>query len=195
MEVHLEDQRDKIAQHPLDDPHLSLWSRVTFSWATPLLAKGSRHVLAESDCAPVPQDMETEKNLQRFTQMYDRHRGRPLWRTFVATFWLQFVVAGFLRLLSECGSVMSPILLQQAIIYCEGGRTWLASFTWMEGYLLCLILLGALLLQLTALQHFVDRVFSLGMQVHIFIGMRCMHEYTRASECLDSISHSLFLLI
>ncbi len=57
------------------------------------------------------------------------------------------------------------MLLQQTILFCQGGRSWLASLGGLEGYALCALLFVAIVLQLITLQHFVDYVFNLGMQV------------------------------
>ena len=150
--------------HPLN-ARPSLWAQFSFSWMTPLLALGVMRPLQESDCPPLPEEMHSEASLAMLVLHMRQRPDAPLWHAFSATFRGQFVIAGVLRLLSECGSVLAPLLLQQTIIFCQGGQSCLARFQHLEGPLLCLMLFLAITLQLTALQHFVDRVFNLGMQV------------------------------
>ena len=56
-------------------------------------------------------------------------------------------------------------MLQQTILFCQGRQSWFARFGGLEGSMLCFSLFSVVLLQLMALQHFVDRIFSLGMLV------------------------------
>ncbi|XP_068938920.1 ATP-binding cassette sub-family C member 12 isoform X2 [Petaurus breviceps papuanus] len=114
----------RLARNPVDDA--GLFSFATFSWLTPIMVKGYKHILTMSTLPPLSSYDTSDTNAKRFRSLWEEEvarvgaekasMGRVVWR-FQRTRVLMDMIANFLCI--TMAAIGPTVLIHQILQYTE----------------------------------------------------------------------------
>ncbi|KAJ2530212.1 hypothetical protein GGH20_001951, partial [Coemansia sp. RSA 1937] len=112
-----DDDKDDVELKSPED-RANLFSRLTFSWLTPLLEQGFRKPLQMEDMLELSKRYQPDvatTEFQRNWQAEQQRRNPSLFRATIRTYGAVWALGGFYKLVSDLVSFVNPILLSKLI--------------------------------------------------------------------------------
>lgn len=157
-------------EEPLDcsspEADASLWSKITFSWLSPLVALGYKRPLEQEDLFPLGRDDQSKHISDTFAVAWAKEQSehptapsvrRALWRAFG---W-KFMLLAIPKLFNDGAQFVGPIFLEQLVKYTEEGST---MPEW-RGYVYAIAIFAGLLIGALAENYYFDAVQRTGLRV------------------------------
>ncbi|KAL1677546.1 P-loop containing nucleoside triphosphate hydrolase protein [Schizophyllum commune] len=172
-------------EHPLTTANV--YSKLFFSWMTPLMRKGATEYITEEDL-PALKPADESRNLGN-TLAGHLARGRSLWVALFLSYGGPYAVAACLKVVQDCLNFLQPQLLRWLLAYISeyqravrGGQDltdfrvalWVRQVvlgapsdtpTEAEGFLIAIIMFVAGMAQTIILNQYFQRTFETGMRV------------------------------
>jgi ATP-binding cassette subfamily C (CFTR/MRP) protein 1 len=148
----------------------SLWSRLIFSWFTPILHKGNeKKKLDQEDLAliPLPPDCSTENVSNEFDKYWSAEmklENPSLLRALFRAFGAEFVRAGFLKLVHDLSIFVGPQVLHAIIVFLRNPNAPL----WHGLALTAAVTISQLTMSF-CLRHYFFKLYGTGLRVRTAI--------------------------
>lgn len=151
--------------------HAGLWSRISFSWVSPLIAKGASSKLDQRDADSLTTPFDDAYNLeQRFKRFVGPYQvpGRPghqrhgiLYRVLFQMYWGTLAVHSVMIVAETVVRLAQPVALREFLVWLvqQQGENGRAGENW-KGWLLALAVFSA------------SVIYTLVHHVFVWIGMR-----------------------
>lgn len=141
----------------------SFFSRLSWYWLNPLMAKGYEAPLQLEDVPTLPLELRAEV-LTEFVEKKWPKPGEDLKHavktTLLKCFWPDLLITGLLSLLKLLVQYAGPLLIQSFIDFAKGGRQDLS-----EGFFLVFILILSKTIEVICAHHFNFQAQQLGMRM------------------------------
>jgi|EP01049_Picozoa_sp_SAG25_P007020 ATP-binding cassette subfamily C (CFTR/MRP) protein 1 len=163
--VHLDDAQMAPIENVCPEQQSSLWSRMTFSWVTPLLKIGYKRALTPDDIFKVDRRDQTVTNVDKFNRLWrqewvSKGQNASLVRVLLACFGREFAVGGLFKIGNDASQFVGPIALGGLLQFVNDR----SQPDWVGYSYALLLLVGQVLGSLCEVQYF-QRVMRVGMQV------------------------------
>ncbi|KAJ7224438.1 multidrug resistance-associated ABC transporter [Mycena pura] len=143
----------------------NIFSRWSFGWMTPLLAKGASKFISEDDLPSLVPSDESEVLGNRLQRYLTKH---GVWKSLFLAYGGPYMTATFLKLVQDILAFMQPQLLRLLLAYIsryQGSRYDTGGFNPLEGFSIGVIMLVASVTQTVLLNQYFQRTFETGMRV------------------------------
>lgn len=146
----------------------NIFSKISFTWMTPLMQKGYAKFLLQSDLPPLPKSLKSkvlstilEKNWNRQLNQ----SGNPsLFRALVSSFSGPFIVGALFKFIQDCIAFTQPQLLKQLIIFVnEYHNDHTIPLT--RGFMIVAAMFGLSVVQTASLHQYFERVYDTSIKV------------------------------
>ncbi|MBW0487072.1 hypothetical protein O181_026787 [Austropuccinia psidii MF-1] len=171
-------------QHQLDDEsfHLdespfvyaNIFSRLTFTWMSPLMKSGKNHSLTEQDIWPLPRADQSDALTNQLQQQWQRelikNQLNPSYNpslilAVIKTFGLPYLAAAILKSIQDILQFIQPQLLRRLLQFIESRRVGNSPQPSSNGYLIAIAMFSCGLIQTLFLHQYFQRVFLTGMRI------------------------------
>ncbi|KAL1745932.1 P-loop containing nucleoside triphosphate hydrolase protein [Schizophyllum fasciatum] len=142
-------------EHPLTTANV--YSKMFFSWMTPLMRKGATEYITEADL-PALKPSDESHNLGN-TLAGHLSRGRSLWAALFLSYGGPYAAAACMKVVQDCLNFLQPQLLRWLLAYISEYQR--AA----EGFLIAIIMFAAGMAQTIILNQYFQRTFETGMRV------------------------------
>ncbi|ODQ80199.1 hypothetical protein BABINDRAFT_161174 [Babjeviella inositovora NRRL Y-12698] len=146
-----------------------LFSKITFTWMTPLMRKGHEQFLTEKHLPTLPKELQSSTSSTLFTLNYynDAHKPKiSLTRALLKSFAQSFLLGGVFKAIQDCLAFVQPQLLRLLIKFVT---TYTDDKTPQEPLIKGLAIAGAMFVvgvcQTAALHQYFQRAFDTGMKL------------------------------
>lgn len=161
---------DFIEQNMLDNPYdqANVFSKLTFSWMTPLMRRGYETYLTANDLPNLAADDRTVNCSSAFEQAWDTeltHKSPSLIRALLKAFGGRYMVGGFFKFVQDVMSFVQPQLLRMLIKFVGDYQHSDGELPLTRGYYIAFAMFGVSLLQTASLHQYFERSFGTGMRV------------------------------
>ncbi|KAF0687270.1 hypothetical protein As57867_020903, partial [Aphanomyces stellatus] len=112
------DKARRYARHPLDT--VNVFSRLFYTWATPLMVLGNERQLEPSDLWPLQAANKCDAVSRKFEPTY--HETKSIFLTFLSVFGCQSLFIGLLQLFAMLATLFGPIVLHQVVSAVESSN-------------------------------------------------------------------------
>lgn len=162
----------KLNLDPLENysvyDYSNIFSKLSFTWMTPLMQKGYEKFLLQSDLPPLPKFLKTETlstTLQNnWNEQLNNSSTPSLVRALVKSFGTPFVVGGFFKMVQDCIAFIQPQLLKQLIIFVNDYDND-KSIPLTRGFMIVLAMFGLSVLQTAFLHQYFERSYDTSIKV------------------------------
>ncbi|ODV92957.1 hypothetical protein CANCADRAFT_30952 [Tortispora caseinolytica NRRL Y-17796] len=154
-----------LPQSPIE--YADIFSRLTFSWVTPLMIAGYKSFLTEEDLSPLPKDDVAETASSKFNKYWQKelHRSNPsLFLALSRAFSSPFLIAAIYKMLQDILSFTQPQLLKYLIIFIQK-RSNSDEVPMIDGYMIAIAMLIVSVTQTAFLHQYFHLVFKCGMNI------------------------------
>lgn len=148
----------------------NLFSRLAFTWMTPLMQLGHEKFLVQSDLPPLPANLKTDSLSNVLannweSQFHKQSLSSPsLFVALCKSFGLPFLQAGFFKFIQDCIAFIQPQLLKQLIIFVNDYHLD-KSIPLTKGFMIVASMFSLSVLQTASLHQYFERVFDTGIKV------------------------------
>ena len=146
----------------------NIFSRISFTWMTPLMQKGYEKFLLQSDLPPLPNFLRTDvlaKNLeQHWTQQINISSNPSLLKALTSSFGGPYFVAGCFKFIQDCIAFIQPQLLKNLIIFVND-YSHDTSIPLTRGFMIVSAMFGLSVLQTAALHQYFEKVYDTSIKV------------------------------
>lgn len=159
---------DKVIKKNNPYDYANVFSKITFSWLSPLMSKGYSKFLDQNDLPPLPHFLETDKlstELENNWKSQLEYTTRPSIVFAIAkSFGAPFLIAGIFKMLQDIIAFIQPQLLKQLILFvndfCKD-----PSIPLTKGFMIVFAMFTCSILQTAALHQYFCRVFDFGIKI------------------------------
>ncbi|GMM31438.1 ATP-binding cassette glutathione S-conjugate transporter [Martiniozyma asiatica (nom. inval.)] len=147
----------------------NLFSKLSFTWMTPLMQTGYQKFLIQKDLPPLPTNLKTEylSNILTTNWNYQIHKSKTnpsLFWAIANSFGGPFILAGFFKMIQDCIAFIQPQLLKQLILFVnEYDQDHSIPLT--RGFMIVGAMFLLSILQTASLHQYFERVFDTGIKV------------------------------
>lgn len=103
--------------------YATVFSKLTFSWMTPMMKQGYKQFLTEEDLWGLQQSDKTSTTGDKFDEAWQyelEHRKNPsLWRVMFKAYGTPYLLATVFKVLNDLAAFSQPQLLRYLIAFCE----------------------------------------------------------------------------
>lgn len=139
----------------------NFFSKVSFIWLNPLLARGVQKPLVAEDVPQLSPDDKADKVYAKLMQSYDAQvEPRSLRKALLRSFWPQLLFTGCLSFIKVCSVYVGPLLITRFVDYVSGEEAFPC-----EGLVLVAVLLTAKCIEVTSSHHYNFFSNKLGMVI------------------------------
>lgn len=146
----------------------NIFSKLTFTWMTPLMKKGYHKYLMQSDLPPLPKFLKTkvlssvlEKN---WTVESNNSENPSLFRALVKSFGAPFFVGGLFKFIQDCIAFIQPQLLKRLILFVNDYHND-PSIPLTRGFMIVISMFSLSVVQTASLHQYFERVFDTSIKV------------------------------
>lgn len=167
-----DDERAEIPKLGIEDR--SGWlSRLTFWWMNGLFATGYKRQLDFDDLKPYfSPNYDCNQKYKQFKKHWDKQTGKKnVLSACIKGFGWAYACNGFLKIFYDCCQFVNPIILNKLLTFIEDDKSDAT-----EGYMYCLILLGAGLIGTLILQAYWHVGFRFGMDIRSALACALYHK-------------------
>ncbi|ODV84224.1 hypothetical protein CANARDRAFT_8901 [[Candida] arabinofermentans NRRL YB-2248] len=148
--------------------HSNIYSKLTFSWLSPLMAKGYKQFLLQVDLPPLPSFLRSDKLAATLSSNWNNERNfkkRPsLSWALAKSFGGPFIVAGFFKFTQDVIAFVQPQLLKHLIRFVnEYNEDKTIPLT--RGFMIVASMFFLSVFQTGALHQYFLRVFDMGIKI------------------------------
>ncbi|EEB06300.1 metal resistance protein YCF1 [Schizosaccharomyces japonicus yFS275] len=154
---------------PAQYTYANIFSKITFSWLTPIMRFGYKHYLKEEDCWELPKVEQTDVQLRTFSKYWNRYgekvgsQSGSLWLVLFRAHFPVVALCVFYKFIQDCLAFVQPQLIRRIIIFVNS-YTSKHPFPASNGILLSLGMLVSSAVQ--------SAIFHQYLQLTMIIGMR-----------------------
>ncbi|TID19224.1 hypothetical protein CANINC_003794 [Pichia inconspicua] len=146
----------------------NIFSKITFSWMTPLMQKGYQKFLLQSDLPPLPKSLKSKVLSDELEHSWITELNKPgspsLFKSLVRSFGKPFVIGGIFKFVQDCIAFIQPQLLKNLIIFVHDYNDD-HSIPLTKGFMIVFAMFSLSVLQTAALHQYFERVFDTGIKV------------------------------
>ncbi|KAJ1919724.1 hypothetical protein IWQ60_007176 [Tieghemiomyces parasiticus] len=153
--------------HNSPEEEANIFSRISFSWMSPMLSLGYQRVLTQDDMVDLPRDTQTATVSDNFQDRWQRElaRDRPsLARACVLTFGAPFALAAFFKAGQDLLAFAQPQLLRRLLNFVQDYYSD-APQPVANGYFIALTMFATALLQTALLHQYFQICTMVGLRV------------------------------
>ncbi|VEU22972.1 DEKNAAC104181 [Brettanomyces naardenensis] len=152
--------------NPID--YSNIFSRLTFTWLTPLMQKGYEKFLEQKDLPSLPEPLRSQELysvLQKNWNNQLNSSSKPsLVKAIAKSFGKPFLGAGIFKLIQDCIAFIQPQLLKRLILFVNDySNDHTIPLT--RGFMIVLAMFGCSVVQTAALHQYFQRVFDTGIKI------------------------------
>lgn len=137
------------------------WSRLSFSWLSPLLKEGASRTLDIDDVPTLARQHKATRLYEQFVSNWPKEETPNSTRgALLRTFWWPLLISGVLYLMRLSVVYVGPLLIQSFVDYAGGVRRFKN-----EGFVLVILLVSAKALEVITTHMYQFTCNKLGMQV------------------------------
>lgn len=138
------------------------WSKLTFTWLTPLLQAGSKRSLEQADVPQLAPNDRAENLCKLFQSSWEKslNSAHPLISTLTKCFWPQMLLCAFLQFVRSVAMFGGPLLISSFTDFVSGDRV-----SRYDGYALVLILLTAKSIEVFSYHQYNFHCYKLGNNI------------------------------
>lgn len=156
----------KVTAAPAD--YANIFSKLTFAWLSPLMAKGYNKYLELKDLPDLPEELEAanlSKVLERNWNKQSHGNKKPsLVKALAASFGKQYAMAGFFKMTQDCIAFTQPQLLKKLILFVNDySKDPTIPLT--HGFMIVLTMFGLSIVQTGVLHQYFQTGFDTGIKV------------------------------
>eukprot|EP00250_Pteridium_aquilinum_P021235 c25063_g1_i1 orf=493-5031(-) len=135
------------------------FSKVTFTWLTPLLFAGTKQMLEIGDVPALSPHDRAEHTYSMLQAQWPKslEQRRPVTVSLLKCFWRQLLVTGLLQLIRTVVIYVGPLLISSFTSYASGD--YVSKY---DGYSLVFLLLCAKVVEVVSYHHFNFQSYKLG---------------------------------
>lgn len=148
----------------------NLFSKLAFTWMTPLMQLGHEKFLIQSDLPPLPSTLKTD-NLSNIlsqnwnSQVHKQSLSSPsLFSALCKSFGFPFLIAGIFKFIQDCIAFIQPQLLKHLIIFVHDYNLD-RSIPLTKGFMIVAAMFSLSVLQTASLHQYFERVLDTGIKV------------------------------
>jgi len=149
--------------------YATVFSRLTFSWMTPLMKYGYAHFLTEEDLWALAKDDTTKSTGKAFETSWDhelKHRKNPsLWLALFHSFGGPYVIAAFFKGFNDLSAFAQPQLLRLLLTWVDSYRDGQKPEPVIKGAAIALAMFAVAVLQTTMIHQYFQTTFVTGMRI------------------------------
>ncbi|KAG8892492.1 hypothetical protein FRB99_002688, partial [Tulasnella sp. 403] len=145
----------------------NVYSRLAYSWMTPLMRTGASRFIKEDDMyelLPDDQSKELGEKLQNYWDKQKNKNSWALWRALAHAYGAPYAFAGFLKVLQDLLAFAQPQLLRLLLAYITAYQTD-QSLSRFQGVALTVVMFVAALVQTSILHQYFYLCFLTGMRI------------------------------
>jgi ABC-type multidrug transport system fused ATPase/permease subunit len=158
---------DPIENYNIYD-YSNIFSKLSFTWMTPLMQKGYKKFLIQSDLPPLPKFLKTKvlsTTLQKNWNIQLNSSSKPsLTNALIKSFGTPFVIGGFFKLIQDCIAYTQPQLLKQLILFVNDYHND-PSIPLTKGFMIVFAMFGLSVIQTAALHQYFERAYDTSIKV------------------------------
>ncbi|KAJ0980657.1 hypothetical protein J5N97_008912 [Dioscorea zingiberensis] len=185
------------ASSPMVTPYAtaSLFSRATWRWMNPLIAKGYKSTLQLDDVPCLAPEHHAEKLLQSFQSHWPSLAARsnhPVATALLHCYWPNLLLTATLSLLRVIVMYVGPTLIQSFVSFASSDHLSFSSMA--EGFYLCSILLASKFVEVLTSHQFNFQSQKLGMMIRSTLITSLYRKGLRLS-CSARQSHGVGMIV
>ena len=158
---------DEIERNPIEKA--DVFSRLTFSWMTPLMKKGYEKFLTEDDLPELPTSDATGHVAEEFEKYWqdevDKKSNPSITLALFHAFGVDFMVGGVFKATQDMLAFVQPQLLRLLIKFVNDYNTTEGDVALSKGILIAVAMFLTSVLQTAALHQYFQRAFDSGMRI------------------------------
>lgn len=161
------DLNDTRRDNPYDQA--DIFSRLTFTWMTPLMKRGYEHFLTMTALPPLPSDDRADHCFEEFDRQWRRqcnrtNGGPSLYRALFGAFGFRFLIGNLCKVVQDCLAFVQPQLLRLLIAFVEKYQKSNGKESLTGGFYISIAMFATSLCQTAFLHQYFDRAFGTGMR-------------------------------
>lgn len=145
----------------------NIFSKITFSWMTPLMQKGYQKFLMQSDLPPLPKSLKSKVLSDELESNWIVELNKPgspsLFMTLVRSFGKPFVIGGLFKFFQDCIAFIQPQLLKNLIVFVHDYNDD-HTIPLTRGFMIVFAMFSLSVLQTSFLHQYFERVFDTGIK-------------------------------
>jgi ATP-binding cassette subfamily C (CFTR/MRP) protein 1 len=149
--------------------YATVFSILTFSWMTPLMALGYKQFLTEDDLWNLAKRDTTKSTSTAFEEAWEQEHSTKkqpsLWITIFRGFGGPYYRAALFKVVSDSLAFVQPQLLRLLISFVKSYEKGQTPQPYIKGIALALAMFAVSVLQTTALHQYFQRAFETGMRI------------------------------
>lgn len=156
-----------LEKSPLESA--DIFSRITFSWMTPLMKRGYETYLTADDLPDLPNENSTSYTANSFAKHWQQQlsskKHPSLTVALVKSFGPQFFVGGVFKIVQDILAFTQPQLLRLLITFVNDYSKKKQDATLTKGFSIAFAMFFVSIAQTAALHQYFQRVFEVGMKL------------------------------
>ncbi|KAI5868128.1 ABC transporter type 1, transmembrane domain-containing protein [Durotheca rogersii] len=149
--------------------YATIFSRLTFSWMTPMMAYGYKQYLTENDLWSLSPNDKTSAAGDRFEEAWNyqlKHKKQPsLWLALFHAYGGPYVIAGFFKAVNDIAAFTQPQLLRYLISFVDSYEKGINPQPPVKGAAIALAMFAVAMLQTTMIHQYFQFAFTTGMHI------------------------------
>lgn len=146
----------------------NIFSKLTFTWMTPLMRKGYQKFLLQSDLPPLPNSLKSKllsSVLDKNWIFESNNSDNPsLFRALVKSFGGPFFVGAIFKFIQDCIAFTQPQLLKRLIIFVHDYHDD-PSIPLTRGFMIVMSMFSLSVIQTASLHQYFERVYDTSIKV------------------------------
>ncbi|KAL7626400.1 ATP-binding cassette glutathione S-conjugate transporter ycf1 [Parahypoxylon ruwenzoriense] len=149
--------------------YATIFSRLTFSWMTPLMKHGYKQYLTEEDLwglSPSDKTSVTGDGFEKAWNDQSKHGKRPsLWLTLFHAYGGPYVIAAFFKIVNDLAAFSQPQLLRYLISFVRSYKEGKEPEPPVKGAAIAIAMFFVAILQTTMIHQYFQLAFVTGMRI------------------------------
>ncbi|KUI60128.1 Metal resistance protein YCF1 [Cytospora mali] len=149
--------------------YATIFSRLTFSWMTPLMKFGYKHYLTEEDLWALQKSDTTKATGSAFDKAWKyelEHRKSPsLWLAMFRAYGGPYALAGMFKMLNDISAFIQPQLLRYLIAFVDSYKPGKEPEPVIKGAAIALGMFGIAVFQTSMIHQYFQGAFVTGMRI------------------------------
>lgn len=146
----------------------NIFSKISFTWMTPLMQKGYHKFLMQSDLPPLPKFLKTETLSTRLEKNWNTQLNKPgkpsLGRAIFSSFGRPYMIAGLFKVTQDIIAFTQPQLLKRLIIFVNESYKD-SSVPLTKGFMIVIAMFCLSVTQTASLHQYFERVYDTSIKV------------------------------